>query len=313
MVQERGLKAIWNLTAKSLPVSYLPFGMQVNLDKEGRLYFIDHASKKNVYEPPNPTACSKMNTVSFQQMGGINAILSAMYKFPNSAKIQEAGCAIIRNIIAYDSQLSIPVCQLMGCQTILHSFKVHRANKDVILTASHAINNIALHEPHRDFLGSLGVIPVLVDLMNLYSNDAKTLGGIAGAMWEIAVPNGNQVLLLQHGAVAMCCNMLRTWVSDSSVQSKCIGVLWNLTVSKAGEQEVVRNGGLQLMISAMERFPEVTNIHEPALGAFWNMIVHDASATNTIKKHKRLIQQSQARFPNSTRVQEKAGKILPRL
>ncbi len=245
----------------------------------------------------------------------------------------------------------------MGAQAVLNAMKVHRGNPDVILTASHAINNIALQDQNRTFLASLGIVPILIDLMNAYSQNPKILAAVAGAVWEIAVPDQNQVLLLQHGATALCCAMLRTHTTDAAVQSKCIGILWNITVSsttwkfsafswgndkvvssrkctefssrylfsEAGEQEVKRNGGLQLMISAMERFPDVVNIHEPALGAFWNMIVHDsmqlcfcfwcdlASAPGAIRKYKRLIQQSQAKFPQSTRVQEKAGKILPRL
>ncbi len=82
----------------ALPVGFLPFGIQVNIDKDGRLYFIDHASKyvwnyrvtcrKTTFDPPRPATCSPMNKVSFHQLGGINAVLVALFRYSNNPSIR---------------------------------------------------------------------------------------------------------------------------------------------------------------------------------------------------------------------------------
>jgi len=142
-------------------------------------------------------------------------------------------------------------------------------SRDLRITASHALCNIAITKAAHPDISKHGGVPLLVKQILTGTPDEVSAGGFALAnlarMQKLAV-----MILEEVGGVAALANLIKEW-NHSPAREPCGDLLLKLSLNSGLEDEIAKNAGIEALVHLLKDEEIRLGLKEKALGALYNV------------------------------------------
>ncbi|KAJ1483033.1 armadillo-type protein, partial [Baffinella frigidus] len=147
-----------------------------------------------------------VNVLAFTTEGGLSTVLKAMARHPAHAGVQEAGCAVLRNLavdgetvrrIVVDGgaaavlvamRAHVPEAAVQyGAASVLAAMRAHVPQAAVQVEALGALRNLASEASNRVKLVALGVIPPIMGVLRKHPDVCDLVEQACGVLRNLAV------------------------------------------------------------------------------------------------------------------------------
>lgn len=141
-------------------------------------------------------------------------------------------------------------------------------SRDLRITSSHAICNIAITKTTHPHIAKYGGIPLLVKQILTGTPDEVSAGGFALANLARVQKLATMILEEMGGVVALA-NLIKEW-NHSNAREPCGDLLLKLSLNSGIEDEIAKNGGIEALVQLLKDDEIRLGLKEKALGALYN-------------------------------------------
>jgi len=127
----------------------------------------------------------------------------------------------------------------------------------------------------RQQIGSKGIIPLIIDAMTLYPQNASLQEQSCGALWNFSVYEENTAIIGENGMDVIIASLVNHPDYIPLVENAA-GALRSLaTIPSNASRLGNKNDGIKVLLAAMKRHTKVTTIQEQVAAVLWNLTSHN--------------------------------------
>lgn len=197
-----------------------------------------------------------------REANGLNAVLELLYtdSFPI---LDNVGMAL--GFLTRDEQNKVEMRTIGGLEKLVASL-IH-PSPAIQTKIAGAIWNCASNKENRERLRQLGVVPLLIELLQVEAVQENA----AGALWNLAVDAESKAAILEYGGLPPLVALL-TSESDAVVEN-ATGTLWNCSSTLDTRAALRKFGALPKIVSLLRS--SHPRIQDNAAGALRNLVIND--------------------------------------
>lgn len=141
---------------------------------------------------------------------------------------------------------------------------------DVVRSTCRVLVNVGIAPENKKLLGSLGGIPLLLNVLRIYKHTQAKITFLATAALcnATALLSNCAHLAKQTDSVDLLLETLRTFILDSRICESTTGILCNASSDRIFLERFVAKGGLEVLLQCGRQHPNHAKIAEGICGAF---------------------------------------------
>lgn len=199
------------------------------------------------------------NRSQIWKAAGIEAIVKAMNKHMDSARVLSHSSLVLSNLAFGNAEIKEAVGALGGISAICEGMKKHKDSQAVQARGCLALRNLCFQsDENQRIAGENGGAAALLDAIELYKEDREVVHQSCVALMNLSnVSEENRARIVEAKGGEKLVKLMQTYKDSSTVNDDCISIIRNIAVgSSAAQLEIGVNGGVASICEGMVKFPK---------------------------------------------------------
>lgn len=146
-----------------------------------------------------------------------------------------------------------------------------RFDRCIALHCTWAILNLCYQRSNQEFVGRLGFIEKVVELMKCFPEDEELQDKYCGALRNLADSSQNRQVIAKHNGVSLLFQAMDSFPRSVSLNINALGAIRTLSLDQKCRESIVYCGGAKQILIAMETFPYNCLVRELAFESLANL------------------------------------------